>query len=118
MFNRGFRPNIMANLPNQESFIDIENNTGNIDIDVMQNQMQNFNAPMMAPHMNMPTTPIMEPVRERVIHRHIEHVVPHVCPVRTRIINHHIYKHTYQPNHTCVEENTCQQVQCGSCCNH
>ena len=41
----------------------------------------------------------------------------HVCPMRTRIINHHIFRHTYQPSHSCCEENVCSQVQCGSCCN-
>ena len=42
----------------------------------------------------------------------------HVCPIRTRIINHHVFKHTYQPNYTCCEENVCEHVQCGSCCNY
>jgi len=41
----------------------------------------------------------------------------HVCPIRTRIINHHVFKHTYQPDYSCCEENVCEHVQCGSCCN-
>ena len=41
----------------------------------------------------------------------------HVCPMNTKIINNHIFKHTYQPHYTCCEENTVTNVQCGSCCN-
>lgn len=40
----------------------------------------------------------------------------HVCPINTRIINNHIYKHTYQPRYTCTEENVVTNQQCGSCC--
>lgn len=40
----------------------------------------------------------------------------HVCPIHTRIINHHVYKHTYRPSYTCSEENTVSNIQCGSCC--
>lgn len=93
----------------QENFIDIDNNSGNIDIDL--NQDQNFMTTGGA------GAPIIEPMRERVVNRTIEHVVPHVCPIRTRIINHHVFKHTYQPNYSCCEENVCEHVQCGSCCN-
>ena len=42
----------------------------------------------------------------------------HVCPIHTKIINHHVYKHTYRPSYTCSEENTVSNVQCGSCCNY
>lgn len=41
----------------------------------------------------------------------------HVCPIQTKIINHHVYKHTYRPQYSCSEENTVTNVQCGSCCN-
>lgn len=61
--------------------------------------------------------PIIEPGRERVIQRNIVHEVKHICPMNTKIINNHIFKHTYQPHYTCCEENTCTNVQCGSCCN-
>lgn len=60
-------------------------------------------------------SPIVEPMRERCIHREICHEVPHVCPMRTRIINHHIFKHTYRPDYSCQEENVVSNVQCGSC---
>ena len=61
--------------------------------------------------------PIIEPGRERVIQRNIVHEVKHVCPMNTKIINNHIFKHTYTPHYTCCEENTVTNVQCGSCCN-
>lgn len=57
-----------------------------------------------------------EPVQEKCIHKTIVHEVPHVCPIHTRVINHHVYKHTYRPQYTCSEENTVSNVQCGSCC--
>ncbi len=97
----------------QDNVIDIDNNQGNIDIDVMQDQDYMSNGM----NMGMTSTPIIEPMRERVVNRTIEHVVPHVCPIRTKIINHHVFKHTYQPDYSCCEENVCTNVQCGSCCN-
>ena len=61
--------------------------------------------------------PIVEPGRERVVQRNIIHEVKHICPMNTKIINNHIFRHTYEPRYTCCEENTCTNVQCGSCCN-
>ena len=77
-------------MPEQESFIDIDNNSGNIDIDLNQSQSL-INGQMMPGQIT--SAPIIEPVRERIVNRTIEHVVPHVCPVRTRIINHHVFKY-------------------------
>ena len=57
--------------------------------------------------------PIYECLEERCIHKQIIHDVPHVCPVNTRIINHHIYRHTYTPCYTCTEENEVCNVTCG-----
>lgn len=62
--------------------------------------------------------PIMEPVQERVVNRTIVHEVQHVCPIRTRIVNHHVFKHTYQPSYSCCEENVCSEVQENPCCMH
>ena len=62
-------------------------------------------------------SPINEAVQEKCIHRTFVHEVPHVCQIHTRIINHHVFKHTYRPAYTCSEENVCSNVQCGSCCN-
>ena len=65
-------------MPEQDGFIDIDNNQGNIDIDL--NQSQNVsNGPMVA-GAGMTSAPIIEPMRERVVNRTIEHVVPQPCP--------------------------------------
>ena len=113
MFNRMFeqRPSYMD--PQfQDGMIDIDNNTGNIDIDFSQSQSMNYATSQ--PVMGVSQQPIIEPMQERVVNRVIEHNVPHVCPIRTRIINRHIYRHTYQPSYSCCEENVCENVQCGS----
>lgn len=60
--------------------------------------------------------PVMECPTERCFHRQILHEVPHVVPINTKIINHHIYKHTYSPMYTCSEENIVSNVTDG-CCN-
>lgn len=66
----------------------------------------------------MPNTcycgPIYECPRENVCHRYICYDVPHIMPINTRIINHHIYRHTYSPEYTCCEENVVENV----CCNN
>ena len=67
------------------------------------------NGPMMGNFVN-------EGIQERVVHRTFVHEVPHVCPIRTRIINHHIYKHTYRPEYSCCEENVVSNINQGSCC--
>ena len=81
----------------------------NVDVD-----MTGYNNSMM-PQQNMMN--MNEGVQQRVINRTFVHEVPHTCPIHTRIINHHVYKHTYRPQYTCSEENTVSNVQCGSCCN-
>lgn len=105
-------------MPSQDGLIDIDNNSGTIDIDLNQAQSMS-NGPMNLGGQTMVSTqtPIIEPGRERVINRTFEHIVPHICPIRTKIVNHHIYKHTYRPAYSCCEENVCSEVQCGSCCN-
>ena len=97
---------------------DINNNfyandmTNNIDIDVTNNEMADG---ALSPMMGDVNRPLVEPMQERCVHRTIMHEVPHVCPIRTRIINHHIYKHTYRPEYSCCEENVVSQVNQGSC---
>ena len=100
MYNQDFFQNI-----NMESSINGDNNVVSQDMDVDINMMNN----------NMPMN--NNGVQERVINRTFVHEVPHTCPIHTRIINHHIYKHTYRPVYTCSEENVCSNVECGSCCN-
>lgn len=77
--------------------------------------------PMMMNQMNQQSGSSMPPVyecpQERVVNKEIIHEVQHICPINTRIVNHHIYRHTYAPCYTCCEENVCSDVYEGSCCN-
>jgi len=60
--------------------------------------------------------PVYECPQERCCHRQIVHNVPHIVPIKTKIINHHIYRHTFTPQFTCCEENICSNVFDGSHC--
>ena len=60
--------------------------------------------------------PVYECPRETVVNRYICHEVPHIIPCNTRIINHHIYRHTYMPAYSCCEENEVQNVYERRCC--
>ncbi len=90
---------------NMENTVTGNNNYINNEMDVDVNMMNNNMGPVAS-----------EGVKERIINRTFVHEVPHTCPIHTRIINHHVYKHTYRPVYTCSEENVCSNVQCGSCC--
>lgn len=100
----------LSNNMDFESNINGDNNFSynDVDFNVTQNNMMNQQMDM--------STPTCETPRERCIHRTFVHEVPHVCPIRTRIINHHVYRHTYRPEYSCCEENVVSNVQCGSCC--
>ena len=95
----------------------------NINIDINNSNMNtnsNFNTNQFDTGDTMMGSvegPIVEPGRERIVQRNIVHEVRHICPMNTKIINNHIFKHTYQPHYTCCEENTVTNLQCGSCCN-
>ena len=114
MFNDyGFRQepfdgDIDINITN-ENFNNNDNTNMNYN---MNNMVEGYNTPTMS----TTTAPIIEPGTERVVNRTFIHNVPHICPINTRIINNHVFKHTYEPRYTCCEENTCTNVQCGSCC--
>jgi len=97
----GFENSIMGNN-------NVINNDMNVDVDMMGYNNQQMQPNMMG-NMN-------KGVQQRVINRTYVHEVPHTCPIHTRIINHHVYKHTYRPVYTCSEENTVSNIQCGSCC--
>ena len=60
--------------------------------------------------------PVYECPVEKCVHRTICHEIPHVCPVNTKVINHHVYRHTYSPCYTCCEENEICHVNEESCC--
>lgn len=95
--------------------IDININNQNISANMNDNMNYNFGQ-FGGPTMGETMAPIIEPGQERIVNRTFVHEVPHVCPINTRIVNNHVYRHTYQPKYTCCEENTCTNVQCGSCC--
>lgn len=61
--------------------------------------------------------PIVETPIQKCLKRDICHDVQHVCPVHTKIINNHIYRHTYVPQYSCSEENVVTNIDPGSCCN-
>ena len=99
--------------------IDINITNDNVNTNINDNMNTNMNMGMGGfdtQTMGDVMSPVIEPGRERVVNRTFVHEVPHICPINTRIINNHVYKHTYQPRYTCCEENTCTNVQCGSCC--
>lgn len=60
--------------------------------------------------------PVYECPQERVCHRYICHEVPHIQPCNTKIVNHHIYKHTFTPCYSCCEENVVSNVYEQNCC--
>lgn len=93
-----------------------ENMNVDFDVEMNQNQMMAMQ-PAGANMMGGVQRPIVEPMQERVVNRTIMHEVPHVCPMRTKVVNHHVFRHTYQPSYSSCEENVCSEVQCGSCCN-
>ena len=70
----------------------------------------------MTPAMGAPCMPVYECPRENVCHRYICYEVPHIMPCNTRIINHHVYRHTYRPEYTCCEENVVSNVYDRPCC--
>lgn len=96
----------------------VDGNNNNIDSDMSTDTNMNSMNNMSSMNGMSMCNPINEGTQEKCVHRTIYHDVPHVCPVHTRIINHHIYRHFYQPRYTCSEENTVSNVQCGSCCNY
>ncbi len=69
--------------------------------------------PCMQP---MPCEPVYECPQEKVCHRYINYEVPHIMPCNTKIINHHVYKHTFKPCYSCCEENVVCNVYGPKCC--
>ena len=96
---------------NQEFPMAMEENSKTMDKDMYGQGMgcASTPVPMMCP-------PIMECPQERCCHRYICHEVPHVIPCNTRIINHHVYRHTFTPSYTCCEENEYSNVYEPRCC--
>ena len=91
----------------------------NIDMNDNNNFMKNDKNMNYNPGMEMGygCAPIVEMPCERVINREICHNVEHIQPINTRIINHHIYHHTFKPCYTCCEENdVCNIYDQNPCC--
>lgn len=60
--------------------------------------------------------PIMECPQVRCCHRVINYEVPHIIPCHTKMINHHIYRHTYQPCYSYSEEDESSEIYEPKCC--
>lgn len=95
--------------------IDININNSNMNTNTNTNMNMNVNENKGMDY-GMQSGPVIETGRERCIQRNIVHEVKHICPINTKIINNHIFRHTYQPHYTCSEENIVTNQQCGSCC--
>lgn len=87
---------------------------GNAELKITPDKSSEMNSTCSVPCEPIMCPPIYECPQERCIHKQIIHEVPHVQPINTRIINHHIYRHTYSPCYTCTEENeVCNVNVCG-----
>ena len=104
--NFGYGDGIDININNSNMNTNTNTNT-NMNMNVNENEGMNY---------GMQSGPIIEAGRERCVQRNIVHEVKHICPINTKIINNHIFRHTYQPHYTCSEENVVTNQQCGSCC--
>lgn len=114
LYNDDFRQDISYGT---DGDIDINITNQNVNTNDMMMGEYNMQYDMpMQPQMTNVMSPVVEPGRERVVNRTFVHEVPHVCPINTRIINNHVYRHTYQPRYSCCEENVVTNQQCGSCC--
>lgn len=96
----------------QKKFEYIENSNSGI-----MNNMETCGCNMeYMPKQTIMCSPIQECPQERVCHRYMCYEVPHIMPCNTRIINHHIYKHTYTPCYTTCEEDIVSNVYDRNCC--
>lgn len=117
LFERNEGP-LMGTMIDNDMNSTIYGNNNTVEQEMNVDVNMNTNSPMMGGGscMSDPGRPIVEPIQERQVHKTIMHEVPHVCPIRTKVVNHHIYKHTYRPEYSCCEENVVSNMQCGSCC--
>ena len=65
---------------------------------------------------NCPEDPIYEMPIVNCVQKDYVHEIVHVCPIHTKVVNNHIYKHTYVPEYTCSEENICSNYDDGCNC--
>lgn len=71
---------------------------------------------MGCPGQTMMCPPIMECPQVRCCHRTINYEVPHIIPCHTKMINHHVYRHTYQPCYSYSEEDESSEIYEPNCC--
>lgn len=86
-------------------------------MDTSYDSMPDLAPTAMDPTYGCPMGPIYEAPIERCVQRNICHEVQHICPINTRIINNHIFRHTYTPQYSCCEQNVVTNLDQGSCCN-
>lgn len=60
--------------------------------------------------------PVMECPQVRCCHRVINYEVPHIIPCHTKMVNHHVYRHTYQPCYSYSEEDESSEIFEPNCC--
>ena len=60
--------------------------------------------------------PVYECPQVRCCHRVINYEVPHIIPCHTKTINHHVYRHTYQPCYSYSEEDESSEIYGSNCC--
>ncbi len=89
-------------------------NMNNANMDASANASMTSGMPCQ-PNPGCVCPPVMECPQERVCHRQMMYEVPHIIPINTRIINHHIYRHTYQPMYTCTMEDEVCNVYDNNC---
>jgi len=88
-------------------------------LNLNRNHMSEMNTPDMncgCPMPGMECPPVYECPQERIVNCQIHHHVPHIQPIHTRVINHHIYRHTCTPCFTSSEENVVCNVFDNHCC--
>ena len=72
--------------------------------------------PMGCCPQTMMCPPVYECPQVRCCHRVINYEVPHIIPCHTKTINHHIYRHTYQPCYSYSEEDESSEIYEPNCC--
>ena len=59
--------------------------------------------------------PVYECLQEKVCERYIVQKVPYIMPIHTKIVNHHIYEHSYKKCYTMSECDTYENIY-DPCC--
>ena len=92
---------------------------GNMNINTDMNMNMGMSQMMgmgCCPGQTMMCPPIMECPQVKCCHRVINYEVPHIIPCHTKVINHHIYRHTYQPCYSYSEEDEASEIYDQKCC--